>query len=470
MKNIFEKVSAFADRAIRFLIYGILGFSLFGFAVCIVRFPLAYPNQFSVREIVWIIPAAALMCGIYFAGRFFQNKKECRLVITMVGIEIIFGIVMILTYNTRPVTDYSNIWKGANEMAVNAFTDGITPGTYFYNYTWQIGITAFESIFVRIFGSDFTVLKIFNCILIIATDYIVYRLCKSQFGYKTACYAYVLSAAFMPWVMSIPQFTNHHIGILFLLSALWLINKDKWYTYLIAGVLTALLNVVRPLGIIVVLSAVCFAAYRLIKTLNWKYIIKIAALILAYMIVLTAFNRLFISLNYTDMNVSEARVPYFKFQKGLYGYDWPQTAEFDNDYEAYNAAMKTELTGKITHEFPSVVVFVTKKMITYLGLFDYQFEMTYNHDMDFWTQYPVKALYSTSWFQYIAMLVISLYGAKKYFAKFGGIDIYQVFFIGNTFVYIFIEAFSSYRFESYFFLIILTAAGFSGIEKRISKK
>lgn len=97
-------------------------------------------------------------------------------------------------------------------------------------------------------------------------------------------------------------------------------------------------------------------------------------------------------------------------------------------------------------------------MNLYLGLFDYKFENTYNHDMSIWAQYPIKAFYSFGWGQYIFLIVFAIIGYNKW-RKNHDVDIFQVFYIGNTLVYLFIEAFSAYRYESYPILIMFAGYG-----------
>ena len=82
--------------------------------------------------------------------------------------------------------------------------------------------------------------------------------------------------------------------------------------------------------------------------------------------------------------------------------------------------------------------------------------------------YPVKAFYSTSWFEYLALLLLAFWGLKKYITK--DIDIYMIFFIGNSLVYIFIEAISCYRFESYAMLIMWAAIGMNLIYNKKNTK
>lgn len=430
-----------------------------------------YSNLFSYREIVWVFAALIYSAIIFYLGRFLSQKNEIIVCLFMIIIQGIYVVALILFYDTQPCSDYIAIWNSAVEMSKSQFTSGVEPGSYMYIYNWQIGIAAFESIIIRIFGENFLVLKIFSAITTAINNFLVYKCCSIKFNKKIGVYAYVTATLFIPWMLSVPQFTNHHIALTLLLTAMILINKNKWYTYLAAGVLLAICNVLRPIAVIMVIAAVCLLIYNVIKSHNIKAIkenvIKLVSLLLAFFVILQCFNGLFVKVGYTDSDVSEARIPYFKFQKGLYGYNtsFEDFFEYDN-VDEYNDAMRQDLNGEITDNAKGVLVFIVKKMILFLGLFDYQFEMTFDQNSDIWSQYPIKAFYSTSWFLYAILLIIAavVFWKKR---KENNIDIFSVFFIGNTLVYIFIEAFSSYRFENYYFIIMLAAVAMYQISEKM---
>lgn len=453
-------LESFCRKIVSFFIYAILFFSLLSFLVCVIVFCKKHGSVFSVWEFFWLIPAVFLLLGIFRLANFLQKKSEHFFIFFMVATEIAIAMFMIFSYDTWPCSDYAAIWISANEMARGIFVRGTNPADYMYCYNWQLGIAAFESLIIRLGGNFFT-LKILNSCLLMLLQFLEYRLVKSKFGPCAASYAYVLSTLFMPWCLTIPQFTNHHIGCVLLLFGLFLLDQYKLLSWIAAGVLLAMMNVLRPLGIIVLLSAGCLTIYSLLQKRHIKPLLLFCGLLISYTLVIALFDSLFIALGYTDANISQARIPYFKFQKGLYAYDTPadDLKTYDYNYDTYNAAMKEELIDVLQTKPLQTVVFIANKMVRYLGLFDYQFEMTYNHDVAFYTQYPVKALYSTSWFQYIGVLILALIGYQEY-RKRAPVDIYQIFFIGNTLVYIFIEAFSSYRFESYCFLLMWAALGY----------
>lgn len=459
--SLVEKIST---RIVHSFVYGIIAFSIFSVLVCLVVFSVKYSEVFSFKELVWLLPAGAIIFGIYKLSKYLAAKSEKLLIITMVAIGVCSALLMNVAYNTKPCSDYSMIWNAAIKMANGSFAESLSSADYMYHYNWQIGIAFFESIVVRLFGANFFVLKIFNAILMIATHYAIYFMCKKKFGHNVAVYAYVTSALFLPWLLSVPQFTNHHLGILLLLVSLYFLEKKQWWAWCVAGCAAGLLNVVRPMGILIVLTGVCLTVFNAVKAKSFKPLINIVVFVVCFLLIVSAFDILFVELGYADSPVSSAKLKYFKFQKGLYGYNSisQDLESFDYNYNEYNNAMKQELISTVSSSPIQILRFVGFKMVRYLGLFDYQFEMTYNHDVEMYTQYPVKALYSTSWFQYALLLIFAFFGFREYKQKYA-VDSYLIFFIGNTLVYFFVEAWSSYRFESYPFLIIFAALGMKAV-------
>lgn len=476
--NSIKKVSGgfakFVKALLNVLVIGILLFSIISVPICMFVYIKGYSWMFSVKELIWIFPAAIYTAVVFLIGKNLQNKKEQFLIISMILIEVAYVTFLLIFYNTQPCSDYTAIWNAAIEMSKGVFTDGLKNGSYMYIYNWQLGIAAFESILINLFGENFFALKIFSAIITAVNNYLIYKCCCVKFNRKIGVYAYVTATMFIPWMLSVPQFTNHHIGFTLLLISLLLINKNKWYTYLAAGVVIAFLNVLRPMGIILIIAAFCKVVYNMFNEHSWKGVAKnagrFALLLLAFAVVITGFNITFIKKEYTDMNISSARVPYFKFQKGLYGYQSPfEDYNKYEDVDSYNEAMKENLVKKIKNHPISICIFVTGKMIRYVGLVDYQFEMTFDQNNRICSKYPVKAFYSTSWFFYAFSLIISIIAFIKK-RKENDVDVFTIFFIGNTLVYIIIEAFSSYRFESYYYIIMFMAVGFAMFADWIDKK
>lgn len=293
--NLFSRLQRFCIQIVNLFIFMILAFSIVACDVCIVVFCIKHQDVFSVVEILWSFPALILLLLTILLSRIMQNQKEATVSICMPLISACIASIMILSYDTQPCSDYGQIWQCANEMAQGTFTGGVTPRHYMYYYNWQLGITAFESLLIQL-GLSFTGLKIFNSILMLITQHAVYHLVKRKFSFRTACIAYALATLHLPWILSIPQFTNHHIAIVFLLLGLYFIEQHTLVSWVCAGISLAVMNLLRPIGIIVLLAAICYSIYRIAHMRNFRPAWLLLALMLSYSLFIAIFDHAFISI------------------------------------------------------------------------------------------------------------------------------------------------------------------------------
>lgn len=453
-------------KIIQYLLLSFLLITPFAALICLFVFCKNYPESFSTKEIPWFILPIVL--------QYILLKKICIsnisthkvLTIGFIGLNI-FLLITLFTFNTIPVSDYKAIWDTAVLMANDQFNiNNYSPKDYIYIYNWQLGISAFESLFIRFWGENFFIFKILNVLLINTTVWISYILSRNMFGKITSYYTVLLFCSFYPVIITCSQFTNQHLATLLILSSLYLINKATKQSILLAGALVAILNVIRPMGIIINLAYIIWLIYFYIKNKNTKrFVISILLYFIPFYAVQKCFDFAFIKLEYADTSISKPKIPYFKFDKGLTGYNTPDLSPFEYNLEKYNQWQKEKIANKIVENPQEVITFITNKMIRYLGLFDYKFENTYNHNSDIWQKYPIKFFYSFGWGQYVFLVLLAIIGFYKWSKK-TDLDIFQIFFLGIISVYIFIEAFTSYRYESYPLLILYASFGCRYIFKR----
>ena len=460
MNTTIEKI---VDKTLGWCLMGILIASMLAFPVCNIVMMYSYPDTFSCREWVWVLVALVLIWIVWKAGRGWQigRWKVSPFTIGFIISNISFVIVLI-TYDTKPASDWAAVWKAANEMADGTFIDGIVTGTYMHEIPYQLGLAFVESLFIRIGGSSYWILKIFNLFLLNIITWSTYHFAKRKASEEVANFAYMAACTFLCYLMTVGQFTNHQLGFVFLYLSLYLYEKGKFFWCCCAGVTVACLNFVRPMGIMVVASAIVYTLYLLL-TKRGKVrmvLLNFVGFYLCFKIFLFLFDSMLLGLSYTDEYVSKSsrnlyhKITYTTYESKVDG----TLADYHYDYEAYNKAYREEIVNMLVNHPTEIAVSVINKMTRYLGMLDYLFEMTYDHDESVWMKYPVKAIYSTQWFQYLFLLLIAAYGFWNY-RKTHKIDIYHVFFVGNTLVYFFVEAFSAYRFVNYFYILFLVGYG-----------
>ena len=457
------------SRSVYYSIIGIFVFSLLSFPVCNYVYMTSYSEIFSWKEWIWIGPAILLVLLIKRFGKGFQLKNRIFISPYILGFlfsNVIF-VTVLFTYDTQPASDWKIVWDAALKMANGSFTDGTKLGSYMHEIPYQLGLAYFESILIRIFGSSYWVLKILNLILLNLITWSTFHFSKRKASEEVANYAYVAACLFLCYLMTVGQFTNHQIGFVFLYLSLYLYEKGKFSLCCLGGMMAAGLNFVRPMGIMVVATIFVYAIYLLTqRARRMPAIVNLLGFYISYKLVLLLLDLLLLNLNYTDEYMSRStrnlyhKITYTTYESKIDD----RIAEYNYDYEAYDDAYRAEIIDMVMNHPQVIAKNVANKMVRYLGLFDYLFEMTYDHDESIWQKYPIKAIYSTQWFQYISFLCIALYGYIR--SKPCKIDIYQIFFVGNTFVYLFVEAFSTYRFVNYFYILYLVGYGLNEYENK----
>ncbi|NMH28022.1 glycosyltransferase family protein [Flavobacterium silvaticum] len=462
----------FIKQSFRFSIKSILAFSLLSFLICVAVFSRSYPDQFSFRDMIWF-PIGILLCaGLYYLWIWLLGKSNRFTIFFLSTLSLACYGIGLVSFDTQPVSDYKMIWQTANEIANGTFDANLLKGyDYMAVYHWQIGMAVLESVLIKLFGSHFTVLKVFSCVCSLLISYLVYVITSSKIGLSAGKAAYVLSAVFVSYIMSVNQLSNHQFGTIFLLLSLYFLDKQKYKFALLGGILAAVLNVFRAIAIIVLVAAIVIAIYRMLRDGKVAFHLKNLALtLIGYAISTALFSVVFLQLHYTSGPITENRIPYFKFHKGLTEYSEPFTdlKRFDGNQQEFNNWEKKEV-GVLLGNPKGTAVFVANKMVRFLGLFDGQFEHTYNQDETVWKKNPVRAFYSIGWMQYAIYVLLALIG-YSWWCKRNDLDIFQVWFVGNTLVYLFIEAISHYRFEHYIFIFMMAGCGFTVIKNRFSAK
>ena len=460
-----------ADKTVAGFVYAIIAFMFVAVGIMMFAHIVKYSGTFSIVEVLlWFPVAVVYTVGLYFFAKRLLKAKDLTVIFCVLGGASIIYLILLLTFDSKPASDWGAIWYQAQRIADGTF-DGADKTNYLYYFNWQLGMAVFEAGIIKIFGAHFVILKIFNFIILNLISFMTYLVAKRIVGRTAAVYAFVFTAFYIPYLTTVGQFTNHQVSLLLILLAVYLISLDKFWTVALSGLVLGVMNVFRPMAIIVLIAIFCLTIWKL--ALNKKFkdvLIKFALIIACYVIVVIGFNTLFIKLGYTDMPVSSARLPYFKFDKGLNGYASPvdDLESFGYDYDAFNAWEKEHVIAALKNPI-GTTKFVVKKMLNFTGTFNWQLEMSYNHDMSIVTAYPVKALYATSWFTYLFLIIAAGIGYYYYRREHKcHVELLSVIFIGLILVYIFIEAFSSYRFEAYPFLLLMAGYFAANKDKFIS--
>lgn len=250
----------------------------------------------TISYILGLIGIIVLLFFIFHNkdNKFICNKKDSIILLIIISL-LIKGIVGILFFPNL-IADYSTFHSFANVLSqsyhINFNTLYIALFNHVYGYSSILGFLYF------IFGSHSIVAVIFNIILSVVSTVLIYLIGEKCFDKNIAFLSAILwiicpsQSLWNTFVLSEPLYTCILLAIIYLM--LKNDNNSSKKTILIngsiLGILLAIFNMIRPIGVIL-LFAIFLWMFLILRTGNSVYKIFIFIVItLVYLIVKNSIN------------------------------------------------------------------------------------------------------------------------------------------------------------------------------------
>ncbi len=238
-----------------------------------------------------LISAAGGVCAaavLVLAVRFWPvgDRNTC---ITLFLVRFGLAMAVILLIGAQPVQDFSTMYTAAQDMARGG--RDYLENVYYYNWAYQTGFVFYESLLLRLFGPGQLSLQVMNAVWLGGTGVLVFRIALRLLPRRAALGASLLFALYPAPYFLAAVLTNQHIAAFFYYLAVWILLGRKELSLpraALAGGVIALGNVMRPIGIILVLAALCWAAVEQLLTHRERWgraAAKLAALAGTYFLV-----------------------------------------------------------------------------------------------------------------------------------------------------------------------------------------
>lgn len=238
---------------------------------------------FSFFGVVFLLYKMYLpaMLSIVLAFLVARKIKVKRFWLLLLVVSFLIRLAAIVVFNFPQTTDFKLMYECALKFANHDFSWNSTP--YFIMWPYQSGFVVYEGLLLKLINNIYF-LKVLNIIyeslLVVLIYYFSRRLVKEES-------ARVAAILFMVYPYNIylgTTLANHHIatilsylGIVFLLS-----RKKRPYSFIIAGILIGLSNVLRPEGIIVIFSYLLYMIFNLKKDNFKKEVLAFLILLVSY--------------------------------------------------------------------------------------------------------------------------------------------------------------------------------------------
>lgn len=177
-------------------------------------------------------------------------------------IRFLCALAVILLAGAEPVQDFQTMYTAACQLARGSHEYLYLDTCYFYNWAYQTAFVVYESAVIRLFGEGYLALQLLNALYMAGTAALVYAIARRLFpAGRAALAAGVLYLLYPAPLFLAAVLTNQHLSVFLLYLGVWVfLGREGTGPTLpraaLAGVLFALGNAVRPIGVIPLLAAV----------------------------------------------------------------------------------------------------------------------------------------------------------------------------------------------------------------------
>ena len=311
----------FSEKGIsRFFVY----FSIVVFTFVLILF--LFTNNF-----IWLL----LILGFTLFISKFSFKRFWLLLLV---ISLIIRFVFILSADFPQVYDFETLLEASKMFAVGDYS--FSSWWHFHTWGYQTGFVIYQGFLLKLFNSVFF-LKFLNILYSCCLVLVIYFVGKKVSSERAAR---VVSLLYM--IFPFPLFlnsilANHHLSCLLMyLGILFLIRKDrKFIDYVFAGIFISLGNIIRPEGIIVVVSLLIYELFVFDKSRVFNILVRVSSFLIVYFFIgyMASFMVIKSGVNSSGLKNND---PLWKF---VLGFNYDTCGYYDDADSVYQVDRDTEI-------------------------------------------------------------------------------------------------------------------------------
>lgn len=270
---------------------------------------------------------------------FISTRKIKHFGLILFAVSLIIRLIFIMVANFEQVYDFKTLLEASKMFAKGDYSFN----TWYHFHTWgyQTAFVIYQGVLLKLFNSIF-ILKLLNVIYSSLIVVIVYKLgLKISKNEKSSRIVSLLYMIFPFYLFLNSVLLNSHlatllsyIGIFFLLK-----EEPKYKDYLFGGILIALGNLIRPEGIIIVLTVIVYKLITLKKENIKKIIISLLIFLSSYFILCNGASFL---VKVSNINPSglQNKDPLWKF---LLGFNYESCGYYVEDDARFQVSKEIEM-------------------------------------------------------------------------------------------------------------------------------
>ena len=262
-----------------------------------------------------------LICYL-LSFKFNFNLKGFPIILFLISFFIRLGYILIV--NTPVESDFKLLFDAGVSFSNGDYSFSFAK--YFSEWAYQTGFVIYEGTIIKLFGyaNSILVLKILNAVFSSLTIVLIYFILKSFVSERVSRLSALFGSFLIFPLMHVTVLSNHQLATFFIFIGLFFITENNltlkgWVRALLSGMFIAFGNIMRPEGIIVIVSIGLFFLIRIINPREEKrkdIITKAALLLAVYYGINILASQLIISTGVNPQGLKNNN-PLFKFVIGL---------------------------------------------------------------------------------------------------------------------------------------------------------
>ena len=250
---------------------------------------------------------------------FVVNKiKLKKFPVVLFLLSFLVRIVFCLLVDTQPVSDFKILLDASKNINLGDFSYNSL--SYFQNWSYQMGFVFIQSLFLKIFN-NILFLKIINCFVTSVICLLIYYIAKEFMKEKSAQIVSIFYSCMIFPISLVTVLTNQHLSAMFIYLGLFIIISSRIKLsescrYILSGLLISVGNIIRPEGIITIVSILIYLILTLNKANFKAKFINAICLLGSYFLLFIIVSNIFIVTNISS-NGLKNNAPYWKFVLGF---------------------------------------------------------------------------------------------------------------------------------------------------------
>ena len=275
-----------------------------------------------------------------FLSIFISTRKIKHFGLILFIVSFIIRLVFIIIFNFEQVYDFKTLLEASHMFANGDYSFN----TWFHFSTWgyQTAFVIYQGVLLKLFHSEF-LLKLLNIIYSSLLVVIVYQLglkiSKNEKSSRIVSFLYMIFPFYL--FLNSVLLNSHLATLLSYIGIFFLLKKEpKYKDYFVGSIFIAFGNIIRPEGIIIILTLIIYKIVTFKKENIKKIIISLLIFLSSYLIICNGASFL---VKTTNINPSglENKDPLWKF---LLGFNYESCGYYVDEDSKFQVSKEVELT------------------------------------------------------------------------------------------------------------------------------